>query len=136
MATSEKEKEDAFFVRRKVFVEEQGIPENIEIDEHDATAIHFVAYEQNNPIGAGRLRIFHDYGKAERVSVLPSHRKKGVGALIMSAMEDVLKNEGMKKLTLHAQLQAKPFYEKIGFKQTSEIFYEANTPHISMEKSL
>lgn len=136
IVTTEKEKNDAFSVRRKVFVEEQGIPEQIEIDEHEEEAIHFVCYDENKPIGAGRLRMFAEYGKAERISVLPNHRKKGVGARIMKAMEEKLKNDGIPKIILHAQLHAHPFYEKIGYKQTSEIFYEADTPHVRMEKNL
>lgn len=136
IVTTEKEREDAFYVRKTVFVDEQGIPAQIEIDNYDDKAIHFVAYDQGKPIGAGRLRIFSGYGKGERVSVIASYRRKGVGEHIMKAMEEKLIHDGIPKITLHAQLQAKPFYEKIGYIQTSEVFYEADTPHVSMEKNL
>ena len=71
IATSDLEREDAFSVRRKVFVEEQGVPLNLELDDLDKTADHFVVYSVETPIGAGRIREIDDgIGKVERVCVL------------------------------------------------------------------
>jgi predicted GNAT family N-acyltransferase len=77
---NEQEKRDALSVRRIVFIEEQQVPEEIEIDEHDeagAETIHFVAYAGGNPVGAGRLRAYAPgVGKVERVAVLDSAKKR------------------------------------------------------------
>ncbi|MDQ0253913.1 putative GNAT family N-acyltransferase [Evansella vedderi] len=135
-ATTEEELKDAYNVRRKVFIEEQQVPEEIEVDEHEAESIHFVAYDNGEAVGAGRLRVFEDYGKAERVCVLASHRKKGVGELIMSKMEERAQAEGKPVLKLNAQTHAEPFYKKIGYVTSSDLFYDAGIPHVAMKKEL
>ncbi|MFZ0579045.1 MAG: GNAT family N-acetyltransferase, partial [Psychrobacillus psychrotolerans] len=65
---TEKEYEDAIKIRRKVFVEEQDVPLHLELDEHDEEAVHFVAYDEGTPFGAGRIRVIEPgIGKVERV---------------------------------------------------------------------
>ncbi len=89
IVTTSSEREDAFSVRRKVFVEEQGVPLSLELDELDETADHFVVYTENTPIGAGRIReIDSGIGKVERVCILPEFRGKHLGKLIMQALEE------------------------------------------------
>jgi len=74
---TEKEHADAFAVRKKVFVEEQGVPLHLECDAFDATATHFIMYEDNEPAGAARLRNIEDHtAKIERVCILQSQRGK------------------------------------------------------------
>lgn len=135
IATSSIEREDAFFVRRKVFVEEQGVPLNLELDEHDESASHFVVYEGKTAIGAGRIRdIGNSTGKVERVCVLAEHRGKHLGMLVMEALEQHAQATGMKKIILNAQTYAIPFYEKLGYTTTSPEFMDADIPHRAMEK--
>lgn len=137
IATSVNEREDAFFVRRKVFVEEQGVPLNLELDEYDETASHFVVYEGQTAIGAGRIReIGESTGKVERVCVLAEHRGKHLGILVMDALEQHAGATGMKKIVLNAQSYAIPFYEKLGYVITSPEFMDADIPHRAMEKSI
>lgn len=137
IATSESEREDAFFVRRKVFVEEQGVPLNLELDELDKTADHFVVYNEDNPIGAGRIReIEAGTGKVERVCVLPTYRGKHLGNLMMNALEKHAVNKGLNKILLNAQSYAVPFYEKLGYVVASTEFMDADIPHRRMEKIL
>ena len=89
IATSDLEREDAFSVRRKVFVEEQGVPLNLELDHFDKTAAHFVVYSAETPIGAGRIREINDgIGKVESVCILKEFRGKHLGNLIMHALEE------------------------------------------------
>lgn len=89
IATTDLELEDAFSVRRKVFVEEQGVPLNLELDHLDKTATHFVVYSSETPIGAGRIRETNDgIGKVERVCVLGEYRGKHLGNLVMHALEE------------------------------------------------
>lgn len=136
IAETEEELRDAYFVRRVVFIEEQQVPEEIEVDEHEKDAVHFVAYDGGEPVGAGRLRFFEEYGKAERVAVLPNSRKKGVGERIMKKMEERAAAKGKLLLKLNAQSHAEPFYSKIGYEVCSDVFYEAGIPHVAMEKKL
>lgn len=137
LAVTEEEKELAFSIRRKVFVEEQGIPLHLEIDEHDATATHFIILEDETPIAAARLRETElNVGKVERVCVLPEHRGKHLGVRVMEALENHAKNLGWNKLKLHAQSYAVPFYEKLRYIVTSPEFIDAGIPHRAMEKEL
>jgi len=101
VAESKAEREDAFQVRKNVFVEEQGVPLTLELDEHDDNASHFIVYSDEQPIGAGRIReIDRNVGKVERVCVLKEYRGKHLGNMIMLALEEHAKKTGMKKIVL------------------------------------
>lgn len=137
IVTTEQEREDAFSVRRKVFVEEQGVPLNLELDELDRTAYHFVVYQQEMPIGAGRLRETDQLiGKVERVCILPDFRGMNLGVLVMKALEEHAEQKGFEKIILNAQSYAVPFYEKLGYTVTSPEFMDADIPHRAMEKKI
>ena len=125
----------AFSIRKKVFVEEQGVPEHIELDEHESSSIHFIVKDQDQPIAAARLRKIEDgIGKVERVCVLEQYRGKKIGLLIMEKIQDYAIEHGLKKLKLHAQSYAVPFYEKLNYAVTSPEFLDAGIPHRAMEK--
>lgn len=131
------EREDAFAVRREVFVAEQGVDEDVEYDEHDETATHFVAYDGDEPIGAARLREYGtDIGKVERVAVLESRRKTGVGRALMQALEERAATLGFTTLKLHSQTRAADFYRSLGYERRGDEFEEAGIPHVEMRKSL
>lgn len=137
ITSSDLEKEDAFFVRRKVFVEEQGVPLSLELDELDKTADHFVVYTDTSPIGAGRIReATPGIGKVERVCILPEYRGKHLGKLIMQTLEDHAATKEFEKVILNAQSYAVPFYEKLGYIITSPEFMDADIPHRAMEKRI
>ncbi|HET7626762.1 MAG TPA: GNAT family N-acetyltransferase [Bacillales bacterium] len=135
--TNEKEYSDAVEVRRKVFIEEQRVPEELELDEFEDSAVHFVAYEDGVPVGAGRFRQVDRCGKVERICVLASHRKKGFGEAVMKAIETYASAERLDGLKLNAQTQAASFYERLGYVKTSdEVFLDAGIPHLAMKKLL
>ncbi|MCM3636967.1 GNAT family N-acetyltransferase [Sporosarcina luteola] len=137
IASSEQEQADAYDVRKKVFVEEQGVPLSLEIDEFDNTASHFIVYDERQPIGAGRIReIGPGIGKVERVCVLKEMRGKHLGNLIMHELENYAKSAEMTKIILNAQSYAVPFYEKLGYTVTSPEFMDADIPHRAMEKEI
>ncbi|MFS0688424.1 GNAT family N-acetyltransferase [Sporosarcina sp. 179-K 8C2 HS] len=137
IACSEREREDAYYVRKQVFVDEQGVPLSLEIDEFDNTASHFIVYDERQPIGAGRIReIGPGIGKVERVCVLKELRGKHLGNLIMLELERHAKSAGMTKIVLNAQSYAVPFYEKLGYTVTSPEFMDADIPHRAMEKEI
>ncbi len=92
-----KEMDDAYHVRCTVFVEEQKVPQELEIDELEQESIHFVGYEGVLPIAASRIRLVEDYGKLERVCVLKTHRGKQYGKQIIQFMEDYARERGYLK---------------------------------------
>ncbi|MCJ7840336.1 GNAT family N-acetyltransferase [Lederbergia sp. NSJ-179] len=134
--TTEQQLKDAFHIRKKVFVEEQMVPVEIEIDEFEKASVHFVLYDQEKPIGAGRCRTMDHIGKVERICILPSHRGKGAGNLIMQTIERFAKEKQIRELKLNAQISAIPFYEKLGFTVCSEEFMDAGIPHKTMIKQI
>jgi len=137
VATTDREREDAFRVRHDVFVEEQGVDESQEYDAHDETATHFVAYDGDDPIGAARLREYEDgVGKVERVAVLESRRGSGVGRAVMATLEQRAVMRGFDTLVLHAQTQAAGFYRTLGYERRGATFEEADIPHVEMRTSL
>ncbi|MFZ7944622.1 MULTISPECIES: GNAT family N-acetyltransferase [Bacillaceae] len=131
---NQKELDDAFSVRKIVFVEEQNVPLEEEIDQYEDDATHFVMYHQGLPVGAGRFRVIDGYGKVERICVMKEARKTGAGKAIMKAIESHAQEQGLHKLKLNAQTQAIPFYAGLGYEVVSEEFLDAGIPHKTMMK--
>lgn len=127
---------EAYHVRMTVFVKEQKVSPEEELDEHDKTATHLVGYENDQAIAASRLRFVEEYGKLERICILKEHRGKAFGSQMIAAMEDIILSKGYKKAKLNAQTQALPFYERLGYKTISGKFMDAGIPHVTMVKDL
>lgn len=137
IATTERQKQDAFAIRQQVFVVEQQISSEEEFDEYDHAAKHVVLYDNSVPVAAGRTRaVDRETGKIERICVLASHRQKGAGRLIVEALEQAAMKQGLHKAKLHAQTQAEGFYQKLGYHTVSDVFIEADIPHVVMIKEL
>lgn len=134
--TSEDQLKTAFNIRIEVFVHEQQVPLEEEVDEFENDATHFLLYNNGTPIGTGRLRVLNAIGKVERICVLADYRKGGSGKCIMEAIEAHAVKANIKKLKLHGQTQAEHFYRKLGYTTVSDVFLEAGIPHIVMEKSI
>jgi predicted GNAT family N-acyltransferase len=118
-------------IRRRVFVEEQQVAPELEFDEHEAAAHHYIGRLGALPIACGRWRITAE-GKAkiERCAVLPDYRGQGYGrALVQYLLNDMPSGY---PVYLHAQDQAIPFYEALGFVSEGEAFYEAGILHRRM----
>jgi len=120
-------------VRRAVFVVEQGVPEEEEIDEHDPVSTHFLAISSETPVGAARLLTS---GRIGRVAVLREWRRAGVGRALMIAAIAAAEERGDRELVLHAQVHSIPFYESLGFAASGEFFEEAGIPHREMRLKL
>ncbi|WP_026690130.1 GNAT family N-acetyltransferase [Alteribacter aurantiacus] len=133
---SQKEKEDAFAVRRTVFVDEQQVPEEEEIDQYESQSVHFVAYDGEKPVGAGRLRIMDDIGKVERICVLKEYRTQGVGVEIMKKIEQEATQYPIEEMKLNAQVTAERFYTRLGYETISGEFFDAGIPHVAMRKTV
>jgi predicted GNAT family N-acyltransferase len=123
-------------IRRRVFIEGQRVPEEIEIDGRDAAAAHFLATERERPIGTARLRGYDGMAKVERVAVLPEYRGSGVGRALMEAAEAGARERGFAAVVLHAQEHVAPFYERLGYRREGATFLEADIPHVKMTKLL
>ncbi|NIK13230.1 GNAT family N-acetyltransferase [Alkalibacillus almallahensis] len=132
-----REKDEAFDIRKVVFVEEQKVPFDEEMDEFDDLAIHFVGYTmERRPVAASRLRFVDEYGKLERIAVLSEERGNGYGRDIILAMEDIIREKGFSKAKLNAQTYAIKFYKKLGYEVVSDEFMDAGIPHVTMIKDL
>lgn len=123
---------DAFTIRRKVFIEEQGVPEDIELDSLDQTSEHIVICDENQPIGTGRLIVEDGTFLIGRVAVLKEYRSQKIGSIVVNALKAKAFDEGANEVHLHAQKVVQGFYEKLGFKAYGEDFEEAGILHISM----
>ena len=119
-------------LRRIVFIEEQGVPEEDEIDDKDDTALHLLATEDGIPVGSARLLLIGDMGKIGRVCVLKSHRGTGLGAALIRAAIAELRANGMKTAKLGSQTHAIGFYERLGFTATGPEYMDAGIPHRDM----
>lgn len=124
-------------VRTAVFVEEQGVSEDEELDGNDSDAVQFLARDDEYPVGTARLRFPEPtVGKVERVAVREPYRGDGVGAALMRAVEDAARDDGVTELKLHAQTHVEPFYQQLSYETVSDEFEEAGIPHVKMRKRL
>ncbi|MDQ6418032.1 GNAT family N-acetyltransferase [Paenibacillus sp. LHD-117] len=128
--------EKAYRIRTEVFVEEQGVPVEAEIDEHENASSHVLISYDGEPAGTGRVRVVDGVAKLERICVREKFRKHQIGKAVMEALEAIAREQGLSKAKLHAQTQAAGFYERVGYKTDSEVFMEENIPHVRMIKSL
>jgi predicted GNAT family N-acyltransferase len=124
-------------VRRRVFVEEQGVPEDEEYDDFDSEALHIVAKEGDRVIGTARVQFLADnHAKIERMAVLIPFRRKGIGTKIMTLLDEEFKNRQVEQVVLHAQCAVAGFYESCGFKKYGAPFLEVGIEHIKMQKRI
>ncbi|MFC4403274.1 GNAT family N-acetyltransferase [Gracilibacillus xinjiangensis] len=133
---NEQQLQDAYSVRYEVFIHEQSVPEELEIDDLEKEAIHFVGYEGKTPVAASRIRLVDGYGKMERICIVKPSRGKGYGKELLLFMEQIAQEKGMKKSKLNAQTQAEAFYRKLGYETISSEFMDAGIPHVTMTKVL
>jgi predicted GNAT family N-acyltransferase len=121
-------------VRRAVFIDEQGVPEALEWDEHDAAALHLLATSiDGSPIGC--VRLLPD-GHIGRMAVLPAWRGHGVGRGLQAAILNAARARGHAEVELSAQSHAAGFYARFGFVAVGTEYEEAGIPHVAMRKRL
>jgi predicted GNAT family N-acyltransferase len=125
-----------FAVRHQVFVVEQAVPPELERDEFDAVAIHLAALRGDAVIGTLRIVVSGGTAKIGRMAVLAAHRKHGIGSRLMDRATDVARTMGVRDITLHAQLTAKAFYARLGYKEEGDMFEEAGIRHVSMRSTI
>lgn len=133
---NEEELQGASEVRRRVFVVEQGIAEELVFEEaEDSDEINIVVEYEDTVIGTARV-VFPDdnAAKIERMAVLKSFRNKGIGKGIISFLNEELRRRKITQIILHAQYQVIDFYKSCGFYESGLPFEEAGIRHVKMEK--
>ena len=128
--------ERAFAIRRTVFIQEQRVPESIERDEFDLTAIHVIALDGDRVVGTGRLARIRGVPRIGRMAVLPPYRGRGVGKAILLKLLEAARAEKIPEVHLAAQLPVEGFYAKLGFLPYGEVFAEAGLLHRMMRQPL
>lgn len=148
LAQTEADRDAVFALRHQVFVDEQSVPAELEYDELDLAADHFLALLDGVPAGAGRLVIVSsgpdaDLGRETkasgilgRLAVGKAARGMGLGKLLVRAIEQRAAERGLSVVELHAQTHACGFYQQLGYAAHGELFSEAGIEHISMRKEL
>jgi predicted GNAT family N-acyltransferase len=116
-------------IRETVFIAEQAVPPELEWDAEDVEALHFLAYEGDYPIGTARLL---PDGHIGRVSVLKDWRGLKAGDALLRAVITEAEKRGLQQQMLSAQVQATPFYERLGFAIVSGEYLDAGIPHVDM----
>lgn len=124
---------DAFTIRKKVFVEEQKVPLENELDDIDNIAKHIVLYDEGRAVATGRVFETDGVYYVGRIAVLKEMRGKNCGALVVRALTDYAFRAGAKEVHLHAQKYAQQFYEKLGYQAYGDVYMEENIEHISMK---
>jgi len=136
IVSTAQQREDAFAVRIAVFVDEQGISREDELDDVDEPAVHCVGYAGGRPVAAGRLVVMDGYAKIGRMAVLRESRGTGLGAGVLAALEREGAARGLREFRLSAQLSARGFYDRLGYDADGDVYDEVGIPHIAMVKRL
>jgi predicted GNAT family N-acyltransferase len=127
-ATWREDRAALVYVRRRVFILEQKIPDSEEWDDADENSSHVLAFsEKRDAVGTGRLE---PTGKIARLAVVGGYRGHGVGSAMLSRLINEARQSGFAQVYLHAQTQAMNFYQKFDFVSDNAIFSEGGIPHV------
>ena len=135
LVESEADMEAAVGIRFRIFVDEQSVPPEIELDEYDAVATHALALLDGVAIGTGRAIVEGDSARIGRMAVDRQHRRTGVGGLVLRFLEDEAREQGATEFVLHAQEYVKAFYAAHGYEEHGDTFMEAGILHVEMRKA-
>ena len=124
-------------LRTRVFVEEQGVPAEVEQDAHDATAVHALAEDDDGRVvGTGRLLVRDGRAVIGRMAVDAAARGCGYGAAVLAELHRQAVALGLTEVELHAQLPARGFYEQAGYTVIGDVYEEAGIAHVTMRRPL
>jgi len=123
-------------IRKTVFVEEQAVPLELELDEYDNAATHFLLRDGAVPLATARMLDKHGLAKIGRVAVLKEARGRGLGLVLMYSVLDEARRQGFAEAVLDSQTYAIPFYERLGFVAEGNEFDDAGIPHYLMRRLL
>lgn len=135
-AQNQKEIFSVINIRKDVFMIEQNVSVIEELDNLDYDAKHFLIESNGIFVGTARIVYKEDYALIGRVAILKQYRKHGYGKQLIKHLIDVIRSEHIKTIRLGAQVQALPFYNKLGFIQYGDMYLDANIEHYDMELKL
>jgi predicted GNAT family N-acyltransferase len=125
--------QEAYVIRENVFIQEQGVPKDMELDGLDPAAKHALAYKGSLCVGTARLvHLANHDAQIGRMAVLSTFRNRGIGKAMLNHLIALAQAEGVLNLVLHSQVSAIPFYAKLGFIADEPIYEEAGIPHRNM----
>lgn len=130
--SSEKELRQAYAIRIRVFVREQGVAREIELDDDDRRAMHFLATVGARTVGTARVVYHRGAAKIGRMAVLKSYRRSGVGAKLLRRAIAAAQRMKARKIYLHAQVAVSGFYRRMNFHGVGPVFDEAGIAHRKM----
>lgn len=136
IARTEAERAQCLAIRMAVFVDEQQVPAELEMDEYDDIATHLLLAEDGMPLATARLLDKHGVAKIGRVAVVKAARGRGLGLRVMETVLAEARRLGFTWAMLDSQTYAIPFYEKLGFAAEGEEFDDAGIPHRLMRRRL
>ena len=135
LVTGSAELQQAFGVRRQVFVQEQGISRDLVFDGNDRKALHVVVKSGEKVIGSARVQFVTDnQAKLERMAILKHCRRKGIGREMLLFLDAVWWGKKVQQVVIRAQLEVIPFYKSRGFDLVGLPFQEAGIEHMKMWK--
>ncbi len=123
-------------LREEVFVREQGVPPELERDDHDASAVHLVAESGGTVVGCCRLLGHGATVHLGRMAVAATARGTGVGARLLAFAHRVAGEEGASEVALSAQVSARGFYARAGYLVEGDEFIEAGIVHVAMRRAV
>lgn len=129
-----KEYETCLMIRKAVFITEQNVPKEREIDCFESSSIHFLAYYNEKPVGTGRFRIKENCIKFERIAILKAFRGKGIGKKLLQTMQEITKKKYPSyQVMADVQVKAIPFYQNLGWRIVGNFFFDTGIEHQTME---
>jgi len=136
LVETEEEMEGALSVRFRVFVAEQQVPMDEELDEFDASATHAIVLSQGEVVATGRIVYGNEDSAARigRMAVDMEWRRKGLGGRLLTFLEEEAASRNVNTYILNAQEYVKQFYANHGYVERGETFLEADIVHILMRK--
>jgi predicted GNAT family N-acyltransferase len=130
------EREALLALRHEVFVDEQGVPRELEMDEDDESAVHIVALQDGALVGTCRVVQAGSQAKFGRLVVARAARGRGIGAALLAEAERRARAMGCDQMVLAAQTSAIGLYERAGYSARGEVYLDAGIEHMTMEKPL
>lgn len=133
---TDREMQIAHDIRTEVFVGEQGVPAELEMDGLDGEAVHVLAFVDGMPAGCARMLLAGEEAKIGRVAVKKNMRRYGIGTGLCKLLISIAKDNGVRKIHIGSQLTAVDFYLTLGFEKQGDVYMEAGIAHIKMLKSI
>ena len=137
-ASSAQDLDAGYALRREVFEAEQNIPRPLDRDPFDYSADHVVAFDETGRcVGTGRVvRVDARTCHIGRMAVAQGHRRHGVGALVLEALERMAAMRGLTEVVIHSQMSSETFFGHRGFVREGEPFLDQGVQHVLMRKKL